>query len=191
MSDYYFDIETYAKGQKIDIVNDEIITIQYQELDRRTKQAKGELNILKSWESSEVDILRRFYTFINLDDEFNFVPIGYNIAKYDFFCLYYRWWSIGIKVKPPTKLFKHPYIDIYQAIVLCNGGELKGAKLGKFAGKNGSGAEIAELYLNKNYSAIQEYIEDEAYCFLRLYQGLLQELPSWWYEWAKKNGIII
>lgn len=43
--EYYFDIET--TGFHFD--KDEIITIQWQELDRYTGEAVGDLNILKRW----------------------------------------------------------------------------------------------------------------------------------------------
>tara|TARA_B100000315_G_scaffold123385_1_gene113403 strand:+ start:107 stop:352 length:246 start_codon:yes stop_codon:yes gene_type:complete len=56
MSDYYFDIEINPGGQKPGYKNDEILTIQFQGLDSRTGERKGELNILKSWESSEREI---------------------------------------------------------------------------------------------------------------------------------------
>ena len=60
MPDYYFDIETNPGGQMPDFAGDEILTIQFQRLDSRTGERKGELNVLKSWESSERDILEKF-----------------------------------------------------------------------------------------------------------------------------------
>ena len=68
MSDYYFDIETNPGGQRPDYKNDEILTIQLQGLDSRTGESKGELNILKSWESSERDILEKFYSIFSPED---------------------------------------------------------------------------------------------------------------------------
>ena len=48
MVEYYFDMETTG----VDFDKDEIITIQWQELDITGKPI-GKLNILKSWDSSK------------------------------------------------------------------------------------------------------------------------------------------
>ncbi|MCJ7769174.1 MAG: hypothetical protein MUO92_01675 [Dehalococcoidales bacterium] len=53
MADYYFDIETNPKEERPDFKGDDILTIQYQQIDSRTGEKKDELVILKSWESSE------------------------------------------------------------------------------------------------------------------------------------------
>ncbi len=54
MAQHYLDIETTGLDPEID----QIITIQYQELDRNTGEAVGELTILKAWESSEKEYCR-------------------------------------------------------------------------------------------------------------------------------------
>ncbi|MCX5718546.1 MAG: hypothetical protein NT055_01035 [Nitrospirae bacterium] len=56
MPEYYFDVETNATGEKPDIENDEILTIQYQRVSTKTGKPEGQLQILKSWESSEKEI---------------------------------------------------------------------------------------------------------------------------------------
>ncbi len=61
MPEYYFDIETNAKGSKPDVENDEILTIQFQKLGTVSGHKEGELTILKSWESSEKEILEQFF----------------------------------------------------------------------------------------------------------------------------------
>ena len=50
MSDYYLDIETYQPNPETDFYNDKIIAITYRQIDCRTGETKGNLNILKSWE---------------------------------------------------------------------------------------------------------------------------------------------
>lgn len=190
MSDYYFDIETNPRGLKPDFANDEILTIQFQNLDSRTGEKEGDLTILKSWESSEKDILERFYSTFNPNDVWKFVPIGCNLS-FDFFSLLYRWRKIGIEVQPKILFSGHPYIDIKSILVIFNGGSFKGADLGKFIGKRFSGLKVSEWYAEKDYASIQEYIEDEADRFIKLYQFLVQRLPSLWLEFAKDSGIII
>ncbi len=191
MSNYYFDIETNPRNTgKIDYKNDEILTIQFQPIDSRTGEKKGKLNILKAWESSEKDILERFYSTFNPENTWKFVPIGYNLS-FDFFSLLYRWRKIGIEVKPRILFSEHPYIDLKSTLLIFNRGEFKGADLGKFIGKRFSGLKVSEWYAQKDYASIQEYIEDETNRFIKLYQFLVQRLPSLWLEFAKDSGIII
>ena len=56
MGNFYLDIETTGLDPNVD----EIITIQFQELGRNSGEAIGPLVILKSWESSEKEIIQRF-----------------------------------------------------------------------------------------------------------------------------------
>ena len=190
MSEYYFDIETNPGKSKPDFANDEIITIQFQRLDGRTGEKEDALTILKSWDSSEEDILKRFYSIFSPEDVWRFVPIGCNLI-FDFFSLLYRWRRIGIEVQPKILFSEHPYIDIKSILVVFNGGSFKGANLEKFVGKQYSGLKVSEWYAEKDYASVQEYIEDEADRFTKLYQFLIQRLPDVWQEFAKTSGIII
>ncbi len=190
MSDYYFDIETNSRTSKPDYKNDEILTIQFQQVDSRTGEKKGDLTILKSWESSEKDILERFYSVFNPEDLWKFVPIGCNLS-FDFFSLLYRWRRIGIEVPPKILFSEHPYIDVKPILVIFNRGSFKGADLGKFIGKQRSELKVSEWCAKKDYNSVQEYIEDEADRFIRFYQFLVQRLPGIWLEFAKDSKIII
>ncbi len=190
MPDYYFDIETNPSGQKPDFANDEILTIQFQRLDSRTGEKEGDLTILKSWESSEKDILKRFYSIFSPEEVWKFVPIGCNLS-FDFFSLLYRWRRIGIEVQPKILFSEHPYIDIKSILVIFNRGSFTGAALGKFIGKQYSGLKVSEWYAEKDYAAIEGYIEDETEGFIKLYQFLVQRLPDIWLEFAKASKITI
>ena len=68
MGNYYLDIETTG----LDEVQNEIVTIQWCELERNTGQKLGELQILKSWESSEKDILEKFADIVDLTNPYPF-----------------------------------------------------------------------------------------------------------------------
>lgn len=190
MPDYYFDIETDPRGTKPNYKNDEILTIQFQRINSRTGEKGGDLTILKSWESSERDILERFYPIFNPEEPWTFVPVGFNLS-FDFFSLLYRWRVIGIEVPPKTLFSDHPYIDVKSVLVISNGGSFKGATLEKFIGKQASGLKVSEWFREGDYTSAQAYIEDEADRFIKFYQFLIQRLPGVWLEFAKASKIII
>lgn len=190
MSDYYFDIETYSRTDKPDFNKDPIIAITYQQIDSRTGEPKNKLNILKSWESSEMEILQKFHPIFKPEEKWTFIPIGCNLS-FDFTSLIYNWRKIGIEVNAKTLFAEHPYIDIQSILILFNKGIFKGADLEKFAGKKYPGTKVIEWYEKEDYQSIQHYIEDEAERFLKLYQFLVRRLPSVWLEFAKETGIII
>ncbi|MFC1939094.1 hypothetical protein ACFLXO_00195 [Chloroflexota bacterium] len=188
MADYYFDVETNPSIPD-PRPNDEILTIQFQQIEIRTGEIKGELNILKSWESSERDILQKSYSIFSPEDNWKFVPVGCNLS-FDFFSLLYRWREIDINISPQTLFRNHPYLDVKSILVIFNKGSFGGAKLGKFIGKQHGGIKVSEWYKQEDYASIQKYIEDEAEGFISLYKYLINRLPSIWFEYAKEKGII-
>tara|TARA_Y100000310_G_C20634344_1_gene790386 strand:- start:237 stop:488 length:252 start_codon:yes stop_codon:yes gene_type:complete len=78
MGNFYFSIETTGLNPE----EDKILAIQYQELDRKTGEPVGKLIILKEWEASEKEIIKKFLKDTKLleDYPFNFVPVGYNLG---------------------------------------------------------------------------------------------------------------
>ena len=76
MGTFYLDIETTGLDPK----KDKIITIQFQELERNTGKAIGELVILKEWESSEKEILEQFISKSKILDPYSFKIINSPIA---------------------------------------------------------------------------------------------------------------
>lgn len=176
MPEYYLDIETNAKGTKPDVENDEILTIQFQRLGMTSGRKQGELTILKSWESSEEDILERFYSIYHPYEPFIFIPIGLNL-KFEFFTLYNRWNKFGFDISLKNLIYDHPYIDIRTILVILNGGSFSGATLNKFTGKTQTGDMIPRWYANKDYSSIEKYIIDEAEEFIKLYQRMKEKIP--------------
>jgi DNA polymerase elongation subunit (family B) len=177
MPEYYLDLETYSPTKPIDFVNDPIISITYQQIDSKTGEVLTPLTILKSWESSEQDILKQFYQTFNINNRWAFIPIGYKLADFDLIMLGTHFNKYGLKTNA-ISLYNHPYIDLYPVALLCNKGEFKGCSLHNIAGKKDTGASIAEWYQKKDYTAIEDYIKNEAKSFTNLYAYLIYKMPS-------------
>lgn len=176
MAEYYLDIETNSKGAK-PTTNDEILTIQFQKLNTKTGREESDLTILKSWESSEKDILTRFSQIFQPEKPFIFIPIGMNF-NFDLFLLHNRWNNIGIRIPLETLFYFHPYIDIKPILVILNEGSFKGASLDRFTAKENVGAKIPEWYAQKDYEAIERYIRNEASEFIKFYINLKDKIPN-------------
>jgi len=171
MGNFYFDIETTG----LDPRKEKIITIQYQELDRSTGKAIGDLIILKEWESSEREILEKFVkdTKIDSDYAFDFIPTGYNLGfEHNFLRERTAKHSIN-----PLDILSKPFIDLRAMGILMNKGEFKGSGLDKITGKETNGSLIPVWYANKEYSRIIRYIENETKSFIEFNVWLYKEMP--------------
>jgi len=171
MAEYYFDTETTG----FDFDKDEIITIQWQRLGF-SGEPIGELNILKSWESSEKEIIENFrpnltcypweFVFVgkNLTFDFNMLSERmkhHNLGEFDLRCLYQR---VTLDIKP--------------LLVLINNGKFVGYD--KVLPKTNpvTNDKIGQLYKDEEYSEIIQYIKDEAKDFTKAYQIFKKEIPS-------------
>jgi len=96
----------------------------------RTGEAKDKLNILESWESSEIEILQEFCAIFNPDEKWKFIPIGCNLS-FDFTSLICRWRKIDIKVNAKNLFAEHLYIDIQPILIMFNKGSFSRAALEK------------------------------------------------------------
>lgn len=171
MAEYYFDVET--TGTNFD--KDEIITIQWQRLGY-TGEPVGDLNILKSWESSEKEILEEFspnltcypwdFVFVGKNMLFDFSMLDkrlsrHNLGKFDLSCLRQR---VTLDIRPILIMLNNCRFKGYQNLIpKTNSTENK---------------EIPELYRNGDFDKIVSYIEDEAKDFTKAYQVLKSEMPS-------------
>ncbi|NUN11948.1 ribonuclease H-like domain-containing protein, partial [Candidatus Micrarchaeota archaeon] len=148
MPNYYFDIETTG----LDAKKNKVITIQFQELDRTTGEAVGELIILKEWESSEREILAEFIKKTKILDDypFTFVPVGYNL-NFEHNFLKER---TALHSFTPIDILNKPSIDLRPIGVIMSKGEFKGSGLDKITGKPMDGRSIPEWYEKKEFDKI-------------------------------------
>lgn len=125
MTEYYFDIETYSPGEKPSPEEDKIITIQFQPIDLRTGIPKGELIILKEWESSEKQIVTEFFNrfFAEGLSVWNFIPVGYNLNfEWEFLiCKFEKY--LSKKLASKDLHYKIPHLDLKPIVVLLNDGK--------------------------------------------------------------------
>ena len=177
MTEYYFDIETYSPTPKPDLVNDKIITIQYQPVRTETGEPIGNLEILTEWEcGSEKKLLGKFKDIFLTGNDFDFIPIGVNLYGFDLISLanrFNKYFDLGMDIQ----FFKNrPVIDIKPILIMMNKGMLKGYT--NILGKKQSGNVIKEFYEKNDRDSIIQYIKDETENFLQKYQSLKKELPN-------------
>lgn len=172
MSNYYLDVETTGLNPE----TSEIITIQYQKIDR-DGNPEGDLVILKAWETSEEEILKKFHEVLYKEGTtiWNFIPCGYNLKfEHDFLLnRSMKYDSVNI-----INISKLPQIDIHPIGIMMNQGNFKGSGLDKISGKEGNGKYVIECLIEKQYDKIESYIKQETREYLKLYKWLLGRMPK-------------
>ena len=173
---YYLDIETAGK----DPMQDKIITIQYQKLDRYTANPVDSLKILKEWEFDEKTILTKFISDSGIGGYiWDFVPFGFNLPfEHKFFLQ--RCKANGLE---PVEILggignPRPHIDLKLLALLKNQYEFKGSSLDFLTNKPRDGRHIPNLYAQKKYLEIENYIKNEATEFISLCQWLSKNMPA-------------
>ncbi|MFQ5831868.1 MAG: ribonuclease H-like domain-containing protein [Candidatus Thorarchaeota archaeon] len=174
MTEFYLDFETSG----INPEQDKIISIQYQMLDTKTGNARGPLSMLKEWESSEREILKEFLEVLNPSNDWDFVPIGYNL-KFELYFLQKRLRRVlRYELSDDWLYYVLPRVDIKSTLILINKGRFKGTTMDWFIRKEMDDSQIPKWYARKDYGRIEEYVEEEAERFLHAYQFLKSKLPS-------------
>ena len=166
----YLDIETTG----LDPLQSKIITIQYMQLERNTAMPVGPLKILKEWEYDEKTILKKFISDFVPENQWVFIPIGFNLEfEHKFF--WQRCISNGLK---PVDVLHGPFLDLKTIAVIMNKGEFKGASLHNITNKPHGGGNIPQLYAEKKYAEIESYIKNEAEEFSKFCVWLYEEMPK-------------
>ena len=169
MKAHYFDIETYSPNEIPNPETDRIITIQFQKIDLETGEPIGKLQILKEWEDGEKEILKLFHTWFLKTNPWKFIPIGFNLL--------FEWKFLSYKLKEhkidnknlENFIEEFPQIDLKTIAILKNG-TFKGASLSSITNKSENGDIIKQLYEQKEYTKIENYIKQEAKEFINLYK---------------------
>lgn len=183
MGNYYFDIETTGLDPK----KNKIITIQYQELDRNTGEAVGELVILREWELTERVILEKFIADSKIASsyDFDFIPTGYNLGfEHNFLKERTALHSLN-----PLDILSKPFIDLRAFGIIMNHGEFKGSGLDKLTGKETSGRNVPVWYQNRDFDRIIKYIENETKSFIEFNAWLYREMPDCLEKFKKENNL--
>jgi DNA polymerase elongation subunit (family B) len=170
LAEYYFDVETTG----VDFDKDEIITIQWQRLNGFTGEPIDTLNILKRWDSSEEDILKKFLPNLKCRP-FDFIFVGKNLL-FDFSILNERLKHYGLGEIGLRCLHERVSLDIKPILVLMNGGNFK--NYDKIIPKTNPTTNdlCPKLYQQERYQEIIKYIEDEAKDFVKAYKILKKEI---------------
>lgn len=172
MTEYYFDTETTG----FDFDKDEIITIQWQRLNGFTGEPIDELNILKSWESSEEEIITTFLPNLRCKP-FDFIFIGKNLL-FDFCFLNQRMKHYNLGEFDLRWLYERVWLDIKPILVIMNNGNFTGYD--KVLPKTNplTNDKIPQLHKDGKHPEIIQYIKDEAKDFVKAYQIFKKEMPS-------------
>lgn len=174
MTQYYFDIETNG----FDSEKDKIISIQYQELDGEGK-SKGDLIILKEWESDEKTIVTKIHKKLISDYNWGFIPIGQNLI-FDLTFLFkkFKKYDLPLKQTLSEYLYDKPLVDIKSSLIIANSLNFKGSGLDHMTNKQTDGRNIPSWHQNKEYSKIEDYITQETESFIEFFQKLMKKLKE-------------
>lgn len=172
MTLYYLDIETSGFIPEVD----DIITIQYQLIDY-TGKTIDDLVILKSWESSEEDIVKKFYKVFITDNYtvWGFIPVGTNLLfDLRFIIAKFKKYGLLIDKEPLEFVFSRPHIDIRNNLIIANDMQFKGCGLDGMTTKLEDGRNIPIYFKEKKYDLIEKYIIQETEAFLKAFQIIIQ-----------------
>jgi len=131
---------------------------------------------LKSWESSEKEILENFAPNLTCH-HWDFIFIGKNLL-FDFNMLNKRMKHHNLGEFNLRHLYQRVTLDIKPVLVLMNNGDFVGYQ--KLMPKTNpiENKDISEFYRKGKFAEIIQYIKDETQDFIKVYQTLKREMPS-------------
>ncbi len=175
MVEYYFDIETHSPGEKPNIAQDKIITIQYQELSA-DGNPRGQSQILTECDSgSEKALLESFAKVFLTENPWAFVPVGFNLYGFDLISFLVRYnhhfgTNYGLQW-----LYDKPVFDIKPVLIMMERGFIG---CGDIFGKRYPNPVKAWYESGQPGRAqIIGYVAGEAARFVQVYQNLKWEIP--------------
>lgn len=173
MTFVYLDIET----EGINPERDKIVTIQYQFLNSELSPT-SKLIILKSYESSEEEIIKKFFEEFQINSTWGFIPLGYNLI-FDITFIIKKFIKYGLMKKENEIidfLFKKPYLDVKPLFIFINNNSFKGSGLDVLTNKKHSGNYALEMYSKKEYKLLEEYITQETESFLEAIRKVFNKI---------------
>ena len=189
MAEMYVDVEVaYLDSTATDLLrkgskgvqprpeNCKIITFQYQFLNP-DGSARGDLQILKEWKSSEEEIIKKATSLISPHTVWDIIPVGQNIS-FDLGMIRGRAEKYGIHYDEWFMYNDLPVIDIKSILLGMNAFQFKGSGLDQFTGKESSGIHVPIWYADKEFEKILEYIRKETSEFVKFYSQLKKTLPE-------------
>ena len=177
MEAHFFDLETYSSGDRPDPETDTIITVQFQKFDLNTGEPLGRLQILKQWELGEEEMLRMLHKWFFSSNPWRFIPVGFNL-NFEWRFLVAKFQQYGIDNRSVSDFFEtYPQLDL-KVFAVIKQGSFKGASLSSISNKQEDGEVIKELYEDKNYQGLVEYVEQEAESFLDLYKKIRKNIDE-------------
>lgn len=182
MVTYYFDLKVaHEEGGKPDMDTDRIVTISYRPFYDNSGRPKDDLVILKSWESSEEEILKEFIEFTGWNedepDPWRFVPSNFGLAQ-SLTILSNRCKAL-LNIELDYKfLLNLPKIDLKAFGIIKRKGNFKKTSLPNFSKKLNRAYTIGILIEEENWEELEGFIRQEASVFLKIYKKLIQKVDS-------------
>lgn len=182
MTTYYLDIETTGTDPELD----KIITIQflprnindYNSLNKPESFSWGNLVVLKEWESSEEDIVKKFHKMFFGTGVWDFIPLGTNLM-FEFNFLFKKFKKYNLRCPEFLDyIYKKPSIDIRGILLMSNNLNFKDSGLEKFSEKKIDGSQVPGWYEKKDYDKIIDYINMETDSFKIFVDKCLNEFPN-------------
>ena len=170
---YYFDMETTGLNPD----KHKIIAIQHQKLDEKMGEPIEEIHISREWEVSEKEILRTLLPQIQCSNPWNFIIIGTDLL-FDFNFLDKRARIHGFNGFDISYCYERIFLDLKYTLVLINNGQFKGYNRVIDPGGSISDVDVPRLYEEGKFQEIIKYIEKKAKLFLKAFQTLKSELPT-------------